>query len=101
VWLGSSDDQDCSRGTFNQRHAAMYDQRTGQPYIPLQHIMPPGYQDSFDVWNSPLSEAGVLGFEYGYSIADPSTMVMWEAQFGDFANNAQVSNFPNPLPWEG
>jgi 2-oxoglutarate dehydrogenase E1 component len=78
----------------------MYDQQTGQPYIPLQHIMPPGYQDTFHVWNSPLSEAGVLGFEYGYSIADPSTMVMWEAQFGDFVNNAQVypTSQGNPTP---
>jgi hypothetical protein len=49
------------------------------------------FQDSFQVWNSPLGEAGVLGFEYGFSVADPSTMVMWEAQFGDFANNAQVT----------
>lgn len=80
--------QDCGRGTFSQRHAALYDQETEQKYIPLQHIS--DRQATFEVHDSPLSEAGVLGFEYGYTLADPKALVLWEAQFGDFANGAQV-----------
>ncbi len=80
--------QDCGRGTFTQRHAALRDAETGALHIPLQHLSPD--QATFQVLNSPLSEAGVLGFEYGYSIAYPDALVMWEAQFGDFANAAQV-----------
>jgi 2-oxoglutarate dehydrogenase E1 component len=77
--------QDSGRGTFSQRHAVWVDQQTGAKYIPLCHLD----GGRFEVRDSPLSEFGVLGFEYGYSIADPKTLVLWEAQFGDFANGAQ------------
>jgi 2-oxoglutarate dehydrogenase E1 component len=78
--------QDSGRGTFSQRHAVWVDQQTGAKYIPLNHIE----GGRFEVRDSPLSEFGVLGFEYGYSLADPRTLVCWEAQFGDFANGAQT-----------
>jgi 2-oxoglutarate dehydrogenase E1 component len=78
--------QDSGRGTFSQRHAAWTDQKTGEKYIPLNSIE----SGRFEVRDSPLSEFGVLGFEYGYSLADPRTLVLWEAQFGDFGNGAQV-----------
>jgi 2-oxoglutarate dehydrogenase E1 component len=77
--------QDSGRGTFSQRHAVWVDQQTGQKYIPLTTIE----GGRFEVRDSPLSEFGVLGFEYGYSLADPRCLVLWEAQFGDFANGAQ------------
>jgi 2-oxoglutarate dehydrogenase E1 component len=77
--------QDSGRGTFSQRHAVWVDQQTGEKYIPLCHVE----GGRFEVRDSPLSEFGVLGFEYGYSLADPKTLVLWEAQFGDFANGAQ------------
>jgi len=77
--------QDSGRGTFSQRHAVWVDQQTGQKYIPLTTVE----GARFEVRDSPLSEFGVLGFEYGYSLADPQTLVLWEAQFGDFANGAQ------------
>ena len=80
--------QDCSRGTFSQRHAALFDQQTEARHIPLNHIADD--QARFEIADSLLSEVGVLGFEYGYSIAEPNTLVLWEAQFGDFANGAQV-----------
>ncbi len=80
--------QDSGRGTFSQRHLAFYDFETGKRYIPLQHISPD--QARFDVYDSSLSEYAVLGFEFGYSVADPLTLVIWEAQFGDFANGAQI-----------
>ena len=80
--------QDSGRGTFSQRHLAFYDSETGRRYIPLQHIAPG--QAPFDVFDSSLSEYAVLGFEFGYSVADPLTLVIWEAQFGDFANGAQI-----------
>jgi 2-oxoglutarate dehydrogenase E1 component len=80
--------QDCGRGTFSQRHAILYDQETEDRYIPLSHVDPE--QAPFEVVDSFLSEEGVLGFEYGYSLADPNSLVLWEAQFGDFANGAQV-----------
>jgi 2-oxoglutarate decarboxylase len=80
--------QDCSRGTFSQRHAVFSDLETGAEYIPLQNISED--QARFDVFDSSLSEAAVLGFEFGYSVADPLALVLWEAQFGDFANGAQV-----------
>lgn len=78
--------QDSGRGTFSQRHAVWVDQKNEGKYIPLAHV-PHG---RFDVLDSPLSEYGVLGFEYGYAMADPKSLVMWEAQFGDFANGAQI-----------
>jgi 2-oxoglutarate dehydrogenase E1 component len=78
--------QDSGRGTFSQRHAVWVDQRTGEKYIPLCQVE----GGRFEVRDSPLSEFGVLGFEYGYSLADPQCLVLWEAQFGDFANGAQT-----------
>jgi multifunctional 2-oxoglutarate metabolism enzyme len=80
--------QDSGRGTFSQRHLAFYDYETGEKYIPLKHLSPT--QARFDVFDSSLSEYGVLGFEFGYSLADPSSLVLWEAQFGDFSNGAQI-----------
>ena len=80
--------QDSGRGTFSQRHLAFYDSETSKRYVPLQHISPD--QARFDVYDSSLSEYAVLGFEFGYSVADPRSLVIWEAQFGDFANGAQI-----------
>ena len=80
--------QDSGRGTFSQRHAILYDQENGKTFIPLKNI--DKNQARFEVHDSPLSEAAVLGFEYGYSSADPMTLVLWEAQFGDFVNGGQV-----------
>ncbi len=80
--------QDCGRGTFSHRHAIVYDQTNEEKYIALQHVS--GSQGRFEVHDSPLSEAAVLGFEYGYSMTEPKSLVIWEAQFGDFANGAQV-----------
>jgi 2-oxoglutarate dehydrogenase E1 component len=80
--------QDTERGTFSHRHAVLHDEQTGERYIPLQHLSTD--RASFAIYNSPLSEAGVLGFEYGYSIHAPGALVLWEAQFGDFANSGQV-----------
>jgi 2-oxoglutarate dehydrogenase E1 component len=80
--------QDCGRGTFSQRHAVLYDQETEEKYLALNHISPT--QATFEVWDSPLAEASVLGFEVGYSLAEPRSLVLWEAQFGDFSNGAQV-----------
>jgi 2-oxoglutarate dehydrogenase E1 component len=80
--------EDCQRGTFSQRHAVLIDQTNQNEYVPLNNISPD--QAKIEVFNSLLSEVGVLGFEYGYTLADPRTLVLWEAQFGDFANGAQV-----------
>jgi 2-oxoglutarate dehydrogenase E1 component len=77
--------QDSGRGTFSQRHSVWVDQTDGSKYVPLKSI-----DAKFEVLDSPLSEFGVLGFEYGYSLADPKTLVLWEGQFGDFVNGAQV-----------
>jgi 2-oxoglutarate dehydrogenase E1 component len=80
--------QDTARGTFSQRHAVLHDFENGQQYIPLNHLTDD--QAPVEVYNSPLSEAGALGFEYGYSLDYPDALVLWEAQFGDFVNAAQV-----------
>src|SRR5207249_11876737 len=80
--------QDTRRGTFNQRHAVLIDIENEQEYVQLEHIAP--NQARCEIYNSTLAEAAVLGFEYGYSRDYPETLVMWEAQFGDFANGAQV-----------
>jgi len=80
--------QDAARGTFSQRHAVLHDYEDGRTYVPLEHLQPD--QAPVEIYNSPLSEAGVLGFEYGYSLDCPGGLVLWEAQFGDFCNAAQV-----------
>ena len=80
--------QDCGRGTFSQRHAKMYDQTDGHVYQPLQNIAPD--QAPFEVHDSPLSEFAVLGYEYGFSLAEPKWLTLWEAQVGDFVNGAQT-----------
>ncbi|TMJ30309.1 MAG: 2-oxoglutarate dehydrogenase E1 component [Alphaproteobacteria bacterium] len=80
--------QDSERGTFSQRHSVLIDQETEARYVPFNHIREP--QARYEVHNSMLSEEAVLGFEYGYSLAEPNTLTLWEAQFGDFANGAQV-----------
>jgi 2-oxoglutarate dehydrogenase E1 component len=80
--------QDSERGTFSQRHSVLYDQRDENRYIPLNNLS--AAQAGFEVINSMLSEEAVLGFEYGYSLAEPRALTLWEAQFGDFANGAQV-----------
>jgi len=84
--------QDSGRGTFSQRHVEFHDALTDRVYSPLQHLAP-GYATSqarFEVYNSPLSEFGIVGFEFGYSVADPLTLVLWEGQYGDFVNGAQI-----------
>ncbi|MEM8744734.1 MAG: 2-oxoglutarate dehydrogenase E1 component, partial [Pseudomonadota bacterium] len=80
--------QDCERGTFSQRHSVIHDQTTDARFKPLNHIS--ADQAQYEVINSMLSEEAVLGFEYGYTLAEPNALTMWEAQFGDFANGAQV-----------
>jgi len=80
--------QDSGRGTFSQRHAVLVDQETEARYVPIDNVR--DGQARFEVIDSPLSEAAVLGFEYGYSLAEPRALILWEAQFGDFANGAQV-----------
>ena len=80
--------QDCKRGTFTSRHAVFFDVDTGKDHETLNNIE--GQKASVQIVNSPLSEQGCLGFEYGYSVADPNSLVLWEAQFGDFANGAQI-----------
>ncbi len=80
--------QDTERGTFSHRHLVLHDEKTGLPYCPMQNVE--GATAPFELYNSPLSEIACLGFEYGYSAATPSALVLWEAQFGDFANAGQV-----------
>jgi 2-oxoglutarate dehydrogenase E1 component len=80
--------QDSGRGTFSQRHAILYDVRTGGEYLPLNAVAPPPAR--FEVYDSLLSEYAVMGFEFGYSVAEYRTLVLWEAQFGDFMNGAQI-----------
>ena len=80
--------QDTERGTFSNRHLALHDEKTGLKYAPIQNLS--GALAPFELHNSPLSEIACLGFEYGYSAASPESLILWEAQFGDFANSAQV-----------
>ena len=80
--------QDAQRGTFSQRHLVIHDKNNGEEYTPLRHIS--DAKASFAVYNSPLTEAGVVGYEYGYNMENDTTLAIWEAQFGDFANMAQV-----------
>src|SRR6202171_791081 len=80
--------QDSSRGTFSTRHSVLYDEKTGEPYVPLMHLAEK--QERICIYNSLLSEAAVLGFDYGYSLDYPKMLCLWEAQFGDFVNGAQV-----------
>lgn len=86
--------QDVERGTFSHRHAVVHDQKTGERYFPLAHVFEGQKPHQFTICNSSLSEFGILGFELGYSMENPNSLVLWEAQFGDFANGAQVK--PNP-----
>jgi 2-oxoglutarate dehydrogenase E1 component len=80
--------QDTERGTFSQRHAVLHDHATGRQYVPLQHL--PGARAAFEIHNSPLSENAAVGYEFGYNVQAPSRLVLWEAQYGDFINGAQV-----------
>ena len=80
--------QDVGRGTFSQRHLELYDVENGSVHLPMQHLAPT--QAPFEVWDSSLSEFAVMGFEFGVSLGDPNTLVIWEAQFGDFVNGAQI-----------
>ena len=80
--------QDVQRGTFSHRHAVLHDAETNESYNSLNYIQPG--QENFSVYNSLLSEYGVLGFEFGYALANPNVLIIWEAQFGDFSNGAQV-----------
>ena len=80
--------QDTERGTFSQRHLVLHDEKTGDTFAPIQNL--PQAKAPFELYNSPLSEAGCLGFEYGYSSSSPDSLILWEAQFGDFANSGQV-----------
>lgn len=91
LWNGTSirlSGQDSCRGTFSHRHAVLMDQVKDEAYVPLRHLRQG--QGRFDVYNSPLSEYAVLGFEFGYSVVSPEALVIWEAQFGDFCNGAQI-----------
>ena len=80
--------QDTERGTFAHRHLVLHDVKTGETWTPIQHLS--GAETPIEIYNSPLSEVGALGFEYGYAVATPNALVLWEAQFGDFVNAAQV-----------
>ena len=80
--------QDTERGTFSQRHLVLHDEKTGRRWAPIQHLA--GARAPMELFNSPLSEFAALGFEYGYSAEAPECLVVWEAQFGDFANGAQI-----------
>jgi 2-oxoglutarate dehydrogenase complex dehydrogenase (E1) component-like enzyme len=80
--------QDVKRGTFSHRHATLFNQETGEEWCAIKHLK--GAKGRFEIFNSPLTECACVGFEYGYSLVDPKALVIWEAQFGDFANGAQV-----------
>src|SRR5690606_30324009 len=80
--------EDVERGTFNQRHAVFHDVKTGQTFTPLAAL--PQAKAAFEIHDSPLSENAVLGYEYGYDIQTPDRLVLWEAQYGDFINGAQI-----------
>src|SRR5206468_5217626 len=80
--------QDSERGTFSHRHSVLHDIENGKTYMPFQNLAPD--QAPVEIYNSPLSETGVLGFEYGYSLDTPDGLILWEAQFGDFWNVAQT-----------
>ncbi|TMB53262.1 MAG: multifunctional oxoglutarate decarboxylase/oxoglutarate dehydrogenase thiamine pyrophosphate-binding subunit/dihydrolipoyllysine-residue succinyltransferase subunit, partial [Chloroflexi bacterium] len=80
--------QDTVRGTFSQRHQTLFDAKTGDPFTPIQHL--DGARASFELHNSPLSEYAAMGFEYGYAVTAPEALVIWEAQYGDFANGAEI-----------
>jgi 2-oxoglutarate dehydrogenase E1 component len=82
--------EDVKRGTFSHRHACLYDENTGAEYNRLDHVSEDGQQGKFHIYNSLLSEYGVLGFEYGYTLPSPAPLAIWEAQFGDFNNGAQI-----------
>jgi len=82
--------QDVERGTFSHRHAVVFNQSKDSSYIPINSVKPNAQIQQFTVTNSHLSEFAVMGYEYGYSCANPNTLTIWEAQFGDFANGAQV-----------
>ena len=82
--------QDVERGTFSHRHAVITDQKTGRKYCPLEATALGQKPGMFTVCNSSLSEFGVLGYELGYSMENPNSLVLWEAQFGDFSNGAQI-----------
>ena len=88
--------QDVERGTFSSRHAVIHDQKTAERYVPLQNISTNQKPGSFAASNSSLSEFGIMGFELGYALENPNSLVCWEAQFGDFANGAQVCLPPPP-----
>ncbi len=83
--------QDVERGTFSHRHAVVHDQKTGERYFPLGNVFDGQKPYQFTICNSSLSEFGILGFELGYSMENPNSLILWEAQFGDFANGAQVN----------
>lgn len=91
--LGEGDDirftgEDCQRGTFSHRHAVLFDSKTGDPWVSLNHLG--DQQGQLCIYNTPVTEGGCIGFEYGYSLGDPNMLILWEAQFGDFANAGQV-----------
>ena len=84
--------QDVERGTFSHRHSYLHDQKTGERYAPLGNVFEGQKPGQFTICNSSLAEFGVLGYELGYSMENPNSLVLWEAQFGDFANGAQVGS---------